>query len=181
MSATTVDTITVANHPATFFEPAADFSDGIEILRAYHIDFLRHGTRLLTLAGALRAQWSRETHNAEARALVDYYERATGLHHRDEERALFPQILNRSFLVDGMIERLAMDHTEIEELWGQLRQALTEQRPAPLPLLDLATRFERSLRTHIEREDLDFFPLVERLLSPEQRSELGARMALLRR
>jgi hemerythrin-like domain-containing protein len=47
--------------------------------------------------------------------------------------------------------------------------------------LTWARRFERGLREHIEREDLDFFPEIERWLSPDQRAEAGRRMAQLRR
>jgi hypothetical protein len=46
--------------------------------------------------------------------------------------------------------------------------------------LTWARRFERGLREHIEREDLDFFPEIERWLSPDQRAEAGRRMAQLR-
>jgi hypothetical protein len=39
-----------------------------------------------------------------------------------EERALFPFIVNKSFLTDGMIERLALDHEEIDAHWAKLNE-----------------------------------------------------------
>jgi hemerythrin-like domain-containing protein len=114
--------------------------------------------------------------------LSRYYAEITRLHHRDEERIVFPLILNKSFVIDGMIERLALDHEDIEAAWAELHGAL--QAPECImsseQSLTWARRFERGLREHIEREDLDFFPEIERWLSPDQRAEAGRRMAQLR-
>ena len=68
----------------------------------------------MAFAATLAQQGLDEAGTAEAVRLAEWYEKAMPLHHRDEERALFPRIVNRSFLIDGMIERLALDHDEIE-------------------------------------------------------------------
>jgi len=46
--------------------------------------------------------------------------------------------------------------------------------------LHLAARFENHLKTHIERENLDFFPVLVKMLSPDQLAGIGQRMARLR-
>jgi hemerythrin-like domain-containing protein len=89
-------------------------------------------------------------------------------------------IVNRSFLIDGMLERLVLDHDEIEDLWTDLGGWLQTTDGPPARYLELAPRFEKILRTHIEREDTDFFPVIIELLTPEQPRELGKGMAQLR-
>ena len=165
-----------------FQDPATDFSDGLKVLLAYHERFLVEGQRLLTLAGILAQQGLDEGGTAEALRLADWYENAMPLHHRDEERALFPRIVNRSFLIDGMIERLALDHDEIEALWSELAPLL--RHPAeianPKRLSQIAHPFEKLLREHIVRENEDFFPNLETLLAAEERRDIGQHMAEFR-
>ncbi|MGH8579271.1 MAG: hemerythrin domain-containing protein, partial [Gammaproteobacteria bacterium] len=79
-----------------------------------------------------------------------------------------------------MIERLALDHEEIDEHWAKLNEVLREQIADPARFLDLTARFEKHLRTHIERENLDFFPVLVKMLSPDQLAGIGQRMARLR-
>jgi hemerythrin-like domain-containing protein len=75
-----------------------------------------------------------------------------------------------------------LDHEDIEAAWAELHGALQapERIMPPEQSLIWARRFERGLREHIEREDLDFFPEIERWLSLDQRAESGRRMAQLR-
>ena len=187
-----------------FIDPALDRTDGLEILYAYHDSFVLQGKRLLALWEDICKHGIDEDRAAQSIELVDYYTGATRLHHLDEERCLFPRIINKSFRIDGMVERLALDHAEIEARWAEfvdyLRasegtprsskigpspglkqfpgQALDPLRVAdPARCLALAHQFEQQLRAHIERENLDFFPELEKLLSLEQRMEIGGQMA----
>jgi len=111
-----------------------------------------------------------------------HYEHANHLHHQDEEQALFPLLVNHSALIDGMIERLMLDHEEIEKAWSllavQLKQPEAIKDFARLQVL--AIEFEKLQREHLTREDEDFSPLVKAILSPEQRAQIGAKMAELR-
>ncbi len=168
---------------AAFIDPATDFADGLRVLYAYHESFILQGQRLLAMAEAISRQGVGEETAAEAIRLAAYYEGTTRLHHQDEERALFPFIVNKSFLTDGMIERLALDHEELDEHWAKLNEVLRapEQIADPALLLELAARFEKHLKTHIERENLDFFPVLEKMLSPGQLTGIGQRMARLRK
>jgi hemerythrin-like domain-containing protein len=165
-----------------FVDPASDFSDGLQVLQTYHGSFLQHGRQLLALMEAITAQGLDEQRALEAGSLSHYYTEIIRLHHRDEERIVFPLILNKSFVIDGMIERLALDHEDIEVAWAELHGALQapERITSSEQSLIWARRFERSLREHIEREDLDFFPEIERWLLPDQCTEAGRLMAQLR-
>ncbi|MDQ3775060.1 MAG: hemerythrin domain-containing protein [Pseudomonadota bacterium] len=165
-----------------FQDPATDFSDGLAVLLAYHERFLVEGQRLVAFAATLAQQGLDEAGAAEALRLAEWYENAMPLHHRDEERALFPRIVNRSFLIDGMIERLALDHDEIEAAWGELAPLLRhpEQIANPKRLSQVTHPFEKLLREHIVRENEDFFPKLETLLASDQRRDIGLDMARLR-
>jgi len=172
----------VSTSRAAFIDPATDFTDGLRVLYAYHESFIFQGQRLLAMAEAVSRRGVGEETAAEAVRLAEYYERTTRLHHLDEERALFPFIVNKSFLINGMIERLALDHEEIDEHWARLNEILRapEKIAEPAQLLDLTARFEKHLKTHIERENLDFFPVLVKMLSPDQLAGIGQRMVRLR-
>jgi iron-sulfur cluster repair protein YtfE (RIC family) len=165
-----------------FQDPATDFSDGLKVLLTYHERFLVEGQRLMAFAATLAQQCLDEAGAAEALRLAEWYENTMPLHHRDEERALFPRIVNRSFLIDGMIERLALDHDEIEAAWGELAPLLRhpEEIANPKRLSQVAHPFEKLLREHIVRENEDFFPKLEALLASDQRRDIGLDMARLR-
>ena len=165
-----------------FQDPATDFSDGLKVLLAYHERFLVEGQRLVAFAATLAQQGLDEAGVAEALRRAEWYENAMPLHHRDEERALFPRIVNRSFLIDGMIERLALDHDEIEASWGELAPLLRhpEEIANPKRLSQVAHPFEKLLREHIVRENEDFFPKLEALLASDRRCDIGLDMARLR-
>ena len=136
----------------------------------------------MAFAATLAQQGLDEAAAAEALRLAEWYENAMPLHHRDEERTLFPRIINRSFLIDGMIERLAVDHDEIDALWGELPPLLRypEQIANPKRLSQVAHPFEKLLREHIVRENEDFFPKLESLLTSDRRRDIGLNMARLR-
>ncbi|MGQ0592872.1 MAG: hemerythrin domain-containing protein [Gammaproteobacteria bacterium] len=165
-----------------FQDPATDFSDGLKVLVAYHERFLGEGQRLMAFAATLAQQGLDEAGVAEALRLAEWYENAMPLHHRDEERALFPPIVNRSFLIDGMIERLALDHHEIEAAWGELAPLLRhpEEIANPKRLSQVAHPFEKLLREHLVRENEDFFPTLRRALRQAELEEIGRVMRRLR-
>lgn len=166
-----------------FIDPAADFSNGIEVLRIYHQDFFARGEELLALTDEIRAFGMNADRAHACVALHCHFLRANRLHHRDEECALFPLLVHASPFVDGMIERLTLDHEEIEEAWDALAALLA--RPEQIGDADMLTSrartFEQSLRLHLEREEADFLGRVETLLTQREQAQAGRTMALLRR
>lgn len=165
-----------------YTEPATDFSDGLVALKAYHEDFLARGGKLLQLVAELKTQDMNADYANQCMAMYCHYEHANHLHHQDEELALFPLLVNYSALIDGMIERLMLDHEEIEKAWS----ALAVQLKQPEAIKDfahlqaLAIEFEKLQREHLNREDEDFSPQVKAILSQDQRAQVGVRMAELR-
>jgi len=165
-----------------FNDPATDFSNGLQVLKTYHEDFLARGARFIELAKNIQQQGMTEALANDCMDMYCHYSHATHLHHKDEEEALFPILIEQSSLVLGMIERLMLDHEEIEESWNKLAKQLIN--PENITnydyLLHQTTEFEQILREHLTREDEDFSPLVKKILSEEQMQQIGQKMHDLR-
>ena len=165
-----------------FTDPVNDFANGIRVLRTYHDDFIVRGEQLLRLTEAIYKNGMTGSFATRCIEIHSYYTRANKLHHQDEEVALFPAIVNQSFLLDGMIERLTLDHEEIEETWDELAVMLgnPEQLTGVGKLKRIASEFEKKQREHLVRENEDFLAHVEKILGQEQLVTLGKKMAALR-
>lgn len=165
-----------------FIEPVGDYKNGLLVLRAYHDALLLRGDELLKLAIKVQHREVDEKAAYQCMSLFSQYSRANPLHHRDEEHCLFPLLLEKNLLLDAMLERLTLDHEEIELCWAEL--ALMLSNPENIEdrdrFMELAYTFERLQREHLVRENQDFFPLVEEHLTPAQLVESGKKMAALR-
>ncbi len=166
-----------------FCDPAADFTDAIEVIRCYHDSFLTQGFKLLKLVAEIKSQGLSEERAFRLAKCYVFYQRANLLHHQDEEKALFPAVVGRDLMLDGMLERLTLDHIEIEEAWQVLTldlKEILEKHRVPEAVTDKAARFEQLQREHLMRENADFLPRVEKLLATGKRLEAAAAMARMR-
>ena len=165
-----------------FTDPATDFSNGLQVITDYHQDFLARGVQLVELAKEIKQQGMTEQLANRCMEMYCHYSHATILHHKDEEEALFPLLVDKSSLVIGMIERLIMDHEEIEESWGALSTRLSnpEQITNFDHFLHLTIEFEKILREHLTREDEDFSPQIKKILTAEQMKQAGEKMSEIR-
>ncbi len=165
-----------------FTDPATDFSSGLQVITDYHQDFLSRGVQLVKLAEDIKKQGMTEQLANQCMDMYCHYSHATNLHHKDEEEALFPLLVEQSSLIIGMIERLIMDHEEIEDSWAAISARLSH--PESITNFDhflhLTTTFEKILRDHLTREDEDFAPQIKKILSVEQVKLAGDKMAEIR-
>lgn len=165
-----------------FIDPATDFSSGLQVITDYHQDFLTRGLQLVELAKEIQQQGMTEDLANRCMDMYCHYSHATNLHHKDEEEALFPLLVDQSSLVIGMIERLIMDHEEIEDSWSKLAKQLN--KPETITNFDFLVHqtieFETILREHLTREDEDFSPQIKKILSAAQLQKAGNKMAELR-
>lgn len=163
-------------------DPTTDFSNGLQVIQDYHQDFLARGTELVALANNIKQHGMTEDLANQCVDMYCHYSHATHLHHKDEEEALFPLLVDQSRLVIGMIERLMMDHEEIEESWSTLSTRLS--KPEQITNFDLllhqTIEFEKILREHLTREDEDFSPQIKKILTTEQIELAGKKMSELR-
>jgi hemerythrin-like domain-containing protein len=165
-----------------FTDPVKDFSDGIDVLRCYHDDFFRRGKDILNLTGKISEEGVNQALAYQCIEHHNYYTRANKLHHQDEEHALFPVIVGDSPLIDGMIERLVLDHEEIEAAWTPLAKLLASPELIKdfSALMEFAEDFEKLQREHLTRENEDFLPHITSLLNELQLKEMGHKMASFR-
>jgi len=165
-----------------FTDPAKNFSNGLQVISDYHQDFLARGVELVKLAKEIQKQGMTQALANQCMSMYSHYSHATLLHHKDEEEALFPLLADQSSLIIGMMERLIMDHEEIEESWAKLSSRLSH--PESITNFDhflhISIEFEKILRDHLTREDEDFGPQIKKILSPEQLVQAGEKMANLR-
>lgn len=165
-----------------FIDPATDFSSGLQVITDYHQDFLARGVQLVELAKEIKLQGMTEDLANQCMNMYCHYSHATLLHHKDEEEGLFPLLVEQSSLVIGMIERLVMDHEEIEESWAGLSTRLSH--PEKITNFDhflhITIEFEKILREHLTREDEDFSPLIKKILTAEQMKQAGEKMSQIR-
>jgi hemerythrin-like domain-containing protein len=165
-----------------FTDPATDFSSGLQVITDYHQDFLARGLELVELAKKIQQQGMTEDLANQCMDMYCHYSHATNLHHKDEEECLFPLLVDKSSLVIGMMERLIMDHEEIEESWAALSSRLNNPQQITNfdHLVHLTVEFEKILRDHLTREDEDFSPQIKKLLTTEQLKQAGKKMSELR-
>ncbi len=165
-----------------FNDPATDFSNGLLVIKAYHQDFLKRGEGLLQLLQNIQQQGINEALAYQCVEAYWHYNVANHLHHRDEEEGVFPMMLGKSMLTDGMMERLLLDHEEIEKAWVKLSNFLAkpDQIENSDYVLHLAEEFERLQREHLNREDEDFAPRVKEFLTEAQLQTLGDTLWQLR-
>ncbi len=165
-----------------FTDPATDFSDALEVINSYHIDFIARGVGLLVLAREIKQHGMNENRANQCMDMYCHYTSANHLHHQDEELALFPVLIDQSNLVLGMIERLMMDHEEIEASWDLLAEKLNNPQLINDfdQFLQFAMDFEKIQREHLTREDQDFAPRMKEILSDENIQLIGQKMFELR-
>ena len=165
-----------------YTDPARQFNDGLAVIRDYHDNLLATGERLLKLSFKISHHGVTEAAAIEAIDLHQHYTRANTLHHADEEQCLFPLLVGHDLILDGMIERLTLDHEEIEQWWAELAEFLgTPEKIVDVDrLVEVAFQFERLQREHLTRENEDFLPRVEEQLNMFHLQQAGQGMAKLR-
>lgn len=104
-------------------------------------------------------------------------------HHLDEERELFPAVLESAQAGDElqrvktMIRRLTDEHRDLENLWKTLEAGLKKIAKAQAVDLDptLISRLVVQYRAHAQFEEQAFLPLSETILSrnPNHMAALG--------
>ena len=147
---------------------------------------LRHEHELVcrALAGAdALAESARSTGSIDvpaARSFIEFSRGFTdGCHHTKEERELFPLLISRDpSVAAGPVAVMLQEHEGGRERIRRLEVALDavekgDGGAGPAAAENLSA-YAALLRSHIAKENNVLFPLAERLLSDDDRRELGA-------
>ncbi|NBU45201.1 MAG: hemerythrin domain-containing protein [Betaproteobacteria bacterium] len=155
------------NQPSKPSDPASDNAVG-QFSHA-HVGILMQLDRLSTLPALLApARMAQDT----AKRVVDFFREAVFEHHKDEEEALFPALLESAHAgeerqrVNTLVDALTAEHREIEGLWRQLEPELKHVAQgrsyhinAPV-LEDLVSRYQ----AHAQVEETQLLPLADTIL-----------------
>jgi hemerythrin-like domain-containing protein len=134
-----------------------------------HVGILHHMDRLSELPALLGPAMLAQKIATQA---VDFFHRGMFAHHQEEERELFPAVLQSAkkgeehLLADQLVQTLTQDHRALEALWQNIEPALKKVAKGQETALDvqsLQSLVER-YSSHADTEEQLFLPLAEKIL-----------------
>ena len=163
--------------------PSARFEVPLEMLSACHFRIEQQCATLRRLVAHLATHGADEAARSAAASVMRYFDTSAKLHHADEEKDLFPALLESMAGSDPvclreMTQGLAVEHRELEALWQRVRVVLEqviEGLSVPLASEDveaLVGLYER----HIRREEDELLPMAARLLGDDALERIGCAM-----
>lgn len=168
-------------------QPLADFDHPLQMLKACHERIEAQCETLGRLAAHLPVHGCDAQAQQAASNVMRYFDSA-GRHHReDEERDLFPSLVDAALgqnaeRVALLVRQLKQEHLEIEKAWFELREALeviAHGENAPLDELGV-NRFCSMYRAHMAVEEANLIPLARLVLCEEALAAIGRSMAARR-
>jgi len=170
-----------------FSSPAAGFEAPLEMLSACHGRVERQCQTLLRLVPHLAANGPDQAAREAAQNVMRYFDTSARHHHADEERDLFPALLQSAppaelAALRALIDALQAQHRELEQAWSALRRTLEGVSQGTARELDTAEvgRLVELYRSHIAREEAELLPLAARILPAAQLDGVGRAMRLRR-
>ena len=165
----------------------AAFDDPLEMLGACHERIADHCATLARLAAHLPEHGADGQGQQAARNLLRYFDTAGRHHHEDEERDVFPHLLEAAPAAEladitRIVTRLRDDHAAMMAEWLRLRPALVRIAAGDSAALSPAgvERFCALYREHMEIEESELLPFARRLIGPEAAARIGHAMAARR-
>lgn len=162
--------------------------DPLAVLRASHVQIGRRCALLARLVEHLGENGCDDAARRTATHLRNYFDEAAIIHHEDEELDLFPALLGdlpaaESAAAERLAASLSREHVELHDIYDQLRPGLVAVAAGLTTELDptLCDRLQTLYLTHVEREEIELMPLVERYLTPASVQRIGPAMAARRK
>ena len=102
------------------------------------------------------------------------------MHHTTEDDLVWPKLLDRAGLDAPLVQRMEVQHQQIDLLVAKLRAALSAWRSDPTPttssaLADGIGEFLTVLEEHLDEEEQVVVPLIDRHLTKAEWQEVGQR------
>ncbi|MBL8305054.1 MAG: hemerythrin domain-containing protein [Rubrivivax sp.] len=160
--------------------PSAGFDEPFEMLAACH----ERVERMLALLEKLEAHVAQHGSDAAAaqaaRDVMRYFDQAGPAHHEDEERHVFPPLLQDPAVADA-VRRLQAEHGQMEAQWPGVRADLValEGGSGALPPGAAArwSTYAALYRRHILLEDGVVYPAARQRLDDATQAAMGEEMA----
>ena len=163
-------------------ETLPGFDHPLALLRACHTKILAHCDLLEQLI-ADQGSTGKETEiRSTARQVMTYFSTSARLHHQDEEIDLFPLLTRQSLKLADLVYALKQEHLELDTLWQSIAADLKQLQDVTDhgALADRVHAFCELNRRHARRENMEFLPRAESILSSQQLKDVGAAMAARR-
>lgn len=164
--------------------PGAGFEAPFDMLGACHERVERSLKLLGRLTQYLHSHGVDESARSAALDVLRYFDIAAPAHHQDEERHVFPQLLEHNdTALSALVQRLRADHVLIEACWRELRVCLVALRDAnatPFNATTLNSHAQVFIDLHSEHIRLEndmAFPRARTGMSAEQTNTMGQEMA----
>lgn len=166
-----------------FNSPAASFDEPVDMLSSCHDRLRQRCNTLAKLPEHVRRHGADEQVRSAAQSILRYFDGPALYHHADEEKDLFPALLESVAGSDAaclrqLFERLSDEHRSLENQWQCLRPALlelSEGKAAGLSLADIQA-FITDYSGHLQCEDQELLPLARRLLDNTALQKIGRSM-----
>lgn len=166
---------------------APGFDRPLDLLHACHIRIEQRCDWLERLVDYVAEHGSDPAARTSAGQILRYFDDAGPKHHQDEEADLFPLLLDgvapaEREAAGHLIDRLRIQHRQMEVAWEALRAQLLQVEAGTLKRLDpqVAEHFSRLYQEHIQTEESELLPLARRVLAAGALRRLGAAMAARR-
>lgn len=167
--------------------PAVGFEVPLEMLAACHLRVQDQCSTLLRLVPHIAAHGSDLPAQEAARAVTRYFDTSAKHHHDDEERDLFPALIESMAGSDAVCLRqltaaLTAEHREIETRWQALRAVLAKVAAGQTVRFstEAVSKFAKLYEQHIAREEAELLPMAQRLLSDAELDRIGVSMRMRR-
>lgn len=159
---------------------APGFDNPLDMLHACHDRIMDQCATLQKLLQHLPAHGCDVQAQQAAQAVLRYFDTAGQFHHQDEEVDLFPLLrATHNADAEALIKRLLEEHQVMDALWSGLRtqlQAIAEEKSAVLEK-KLVADFSLAYGRHVMLENMQLLPLAAQLLSQQQQTDIGKKMA----
>ena len=167
--------------------PGAGFDQPFEMLAACHERVQRTLELLQRLQAYLQEKGVDASARQAARDVLRYFDVAAPLHHEDEERHIFPPLLQpgSDAATQALVRQLQQDHVDMAACWAQARLpllALADGVQDAFSIADqaLLQRFAGLYATHLQHEDVQAYPAARLMVDAAAQQAMGREMAARR-
>lgn len=167
--------------------PGAGFDQPFEMLSACHERVQRTLDLLQRLQTYLQEHGVDDSARQAARDVLRYFDVAAPLHHEDEERHIFPPLLQPGVdaATQAVVRQLQHDHTAMSACWAQARQPLLALAGGEIDSFLIAEqallmRFAALYDEHIRHEEDHIYPAARAAADDRTQQAMGREMAARR-
>lgn len=156
----------------------ATWNEPIEMLYACHGKVKRFCHQLSILPGYLEKNGVNQAVLNDVKIILQYFNQAAPLHHKDEEQDFFPALIAKVPEAKADVEELERQHVDLHENWRLLSAQLEELIAQTREKVDaeLIQRFVLGYDKHIAIEE-PLFELGKQHLSETELNSIGKIMS----